>query len=203
LKEAAVSSTRGKGAVVALAGRRIDAEGTVARFPFDQVERVAAEISGHLRKADATALVCSAACGADLIGLGIAQDMGLRTRIILPFARSRFRATSVVDRPRPDYWGALFDSVTDSALACGDLVELDFAEGDDTAYSAANVVIIDEARRLAGAAEQGSPALVALVIWEGGSRGSGDTTHQFAELARSSGFQIDTILTIDSPTGRA
>jgi hypothetical protein len=194
--------------VVALVGRRIDAEAAEKpRFPFDQVERVAAEISGHLRKADATALVCSAACGADLIGLGIAQDMGLRTRIILPFARGRFRETSVVDRPRPDYWGALFDSVTASALARGDLVELGFAEGDDAAYSAANVVIIDEARRLAGASEQGpaagSPALVALVIWEGGSRGSGDMTHQFAELARSSGFQIDTILTIDSPPGRA
>src|SRR6266540_4628367 len=137
--------TQHDGAVVALGGRRIDPERTLTpRFPFDQVDRVGMEIADQLRRSHAVALVCSAACGADLIALETAQEMGLRTRIILPFSAARFRETSVVDRPRPEYWGNMFDRVASVARAHGDLVELDIAEGDD-AYSAASAVVIDEA----------------------------------------------------------
>jgi hypothetical protein len=201
-----VSSIRG--AVIAVAGRRIDAEpAPTPRFPFDQVERVGRTIAGHLREVDVVALVCSAACGADLIALGIAEDMRLRTRIILPFALRRFRETSVVDRPRPEFWGRIFDRVTDAARARGDLVELDFAEGDDTAYSTTNVVIIDEAKKLAAASDHGPaggpPVLLALVVWEGASRGSDDNTHAFAELAKDGGFRIQPVLTLDAATQHA
>ena len=44
-------------------------------------------------------LVCSAACGADLIALQAAGRVSLRRRIVLPFEPSRFRDSSVVDRP--------------------------------------------------------------------------------------------------------
>ena len=131
------SSPQRDGAVVALGGRRIDAEPTLTpRFPFDQVDRVGMEIGEKLRRAHAVALVCSAACGADLIALETAQRMELRTRIILPFSAARFRETSVVDRPRPEFWGSMFDRVTRAARAHGDLVELDKAQADD-AYSTA------------------------------------------------------------------
>src|SRR5215472_15166710 len=145
-----LSSTQHGGAVVALGGRRIDAEPTsTPRFPFDQVGRVGREIAEQLRRSHAVALVCSAACGADLIALETAQKMGLRTRIILPFSAARFRKTSVVDRPRPEFWGAMFDRAATVARTHGDLVELDIAEIND-AYSAANAVVIDEAWKLAG-----------------------------------------------------
>jgi hypothetical protein len=200
----AQSSPQRDGAVVVLSGRRIDAEPTLApRFPFDQVDRVGMEIGEKLRRAHAVALVCSAACGADLIALETAQRMGLRTRIILPFSADRFRETSVVDRPRPEFWGSMFDRVTRAARAHGDLVELDKAQADD-AYSTAIDVIIGEARKLAGIKppEQSrrSLPLVALVVWEGAPRGPGDNTNRFVELAQESDFRVEQILTLNAAT---
>ena len=199
----ALSSTQHGGAVVALGGRRIDAEPTsTARFPFDQVDRVGMEIADQLRRTQAVALVCSAACGADLIALETAQKMGLPTRIVLPFSATRFRETSVVDRPHPEFWGSMFDRATSAARAHGDLIELDAVEADD-AYSMANGVIIREARKLAGVKNQErSLRLIALVVWEGASRGPDDNTNKFVQLAQESGFRIEQVLTLDAATER-
>jgi hypothetical protein len=199
----ALSSTQHGGAVVALGGRRIDAEPTsTARFPFDQVDRVGMEIADRLRRTRAVALVCSAACGADLIALETAQQMGLPTRIVLPFSATRFRETSVVDRPHPEFWGSMFDRATSAARAHGDLIELDAVEADD-AYSMANGVIIREAKKLAGVKNQErSLRLIALVVWEGASRGPDDNTNKFVQLAQESGFRIEQVLTLDAATER-
>jgi len=199
----ALSSTQHGGAVVALGGRRIDAEPTsTARFPFDQVDRVGMEIADRLRRTRAVALVCSAACGADLIALETAQQMGLPTRIVLPFSATRFRETSVVDRPHPEFWGSMFDRATSAARAHGDLIELDAVEADD-AYSMANGVIIREARKLAGVKNQErSLRLIALVVWEGASRGPDDNTNKFVQLAQESGFRIEQVLTLDAAMER-
>ena len=197
------SSTQHGGTVVALGGRRIDAEPTsTPRFPFDQVDRVGREIADQLRRTQAVALVCSAACGADLIALETAQQMGLPTRIVLPFSATRFRETSVVDRPHPEFWGSMFDRATSAARAHGDLIELDAVEADD-AYSMANGVIIREARKLAGVKNQErSLRLIALVVWEGASRGPDDNTNKFVQLAQESGFRIEQVLTLDAATER-
>jgi hypothetical protein len=40
----------------------------------------------------------SAACGADIIASEVASEIGLRRRIVLPFARDLFRETSANDR---------------------------------------------------------------------------------------------------------
>jgi hypothetical protein len=202
-----VTSTQRGGAVVAVGGRRIDPEPTLTpRFPFDQIDRVGMQIADRLRRIDAVALVCSAACGADLIALKTAQEMGLRTRIILPFSAARFRQTSVVDRPRPEFWGNLFDRVTSVAHAHGDLVELDIARGED-AYSSANAIVIDEAQKLAGVSDhkqsRGLASLIALVVWEGASRGDDDNTYKFVELAQHSGFRVEEVLTLNAATERA
>src|SRR5262249_59646571 len=126
-----LSSTQHGGAVVALAGRRIDAEPTsTPRFPFDQVGRVGMEIADQLRRTQAVALVCSAACGADLIALETAQKMGLPTRIILPFSAARFRETSVVDRPRPKFLGSMFDPRASGPRAHSHLVQPDSPQAD-------------------------------------------------------------------------
>src|SRR5262245_20553506 len=64
-------------AVVALGGRRIDPEPTLTpRFPFNQVDRVGMQIADQLSRSHAVALVCSAACGADLIALETAPKDG-------------------------------------------------------------------------------------------------------------------------------
>src|SRR5947209_320182 len=94
--------------VIALAGRRIDAPNAeTPRFPLENREKVGNRIRDFLAEHGATALVCSAACGADLLALEAAEELGLRRRILLPFAPDRFRATSVTDRPGE--WGPLFD----------------------------------------------------------------------------------------------
>ena len=56
-------------------------------------------IRALLNASAATILVSSAACGADLIALSEARELGLGLRIILPFARDKFRISSVADRP--------------------------------------------------------------------------------------------------------
>src|SRR5262252_654388 len=197
----ALSSTQHGGAVVALSGRRIDAEPTsTARFPFDQVDRVGMEIADRLRRTRAVALVCSAACGADLIALETAQQMGLPTRIVLPFSATRFRETSVVDRPHPEFWGSIFDRATSAARAHGEVIELDAVEA-DAAYSMGNGGIIRQARKLAGVKNQErSLRLIALVVWEGASRGPDDNTNKFVQLAQKSGFRIEQVKRANSTT---
>jgi hypothetical protein len=59
-----------RGAVIALAGRRIDAiDAKAARFPLQAVPLVRERVSDLLQREHAKALVSSAACGADLIAL--------------------------------------------------------------------------------------------------------------------------------------
>ena len=134
--------------------------------------------------------MCSAACGADLIALDVAGELGLRRRVVLPFGPGRFRATSVTDRPGD--WGPLFDRIIDEVQAKGDVVLLGLDEGDDATYAAANDAILNEAEALAAE----PPAdVVAVIVWEGGSRGEGDLTEAFATSARARGHPVREVLT--------
>ena len=172
--------------IAALAGRRIDAADAAApRFPLANVGRVRERLEALLRAQCSTALVCSAACGADLLALDVAGGLGLRRRVVLPFAPERFRETSVTDRPGD--WGPLFDRIIGEAAAAGDVVMLGLDEGDDATYAAANEAILNEAERLAGA---GPSDAIAIIAWEGGSRGEGDLTEAFASSARPRGHAI-------------
>jgi hypothetical protein len=101
-------------AVVAVAGRRIDPTGSMPpRFPLENVPLVRQRLAEVLAAEHTSALVCSAACGTDLIALEEAERLGLRRRIVLPFSPERFRATSVVDRP--GNWGPVFDRLVAGA----------------------------------------------------------------------------------------
>jgi hypothetical protein len=183
-------------AIVALAGRRIDRPGAQPpRFPLDQVEEVGHRIAEALSRIRASCLVCSAACGADLVALEQAEQLGLRRRIVLPFAPKRFRESSVIDRPGA--WGPVFDRQIAAAIATGDLVVLEHGGGDDNAYAAANEAIVREAQALARlAGSDGPQRLVAMLVWEGTPRSEGDATAGFGELAKRAGFEEETILTL-------
>jgi hypothetical protein len=182
-------------AVVALAGRRIDPAGAdPARFPLEQVPLVRQRVADALRELRATALVCSAACGADIVALEQAERLGVRRRIVLPFAPQRFRESSVTDRPGD--WGPKFDRQIASAISARDLVVLDVAGDGELAYAAANKAIVGEATELArsrGAATE--QRLIALLVWEGSARAGGDATADFGSLARGAGFAEQFILT--------
>jgi hypothetical protein len=143
------------------------------RFPSENVDRVKERIQSLFASRNATALVCSAACGADLLALEAAETQHMRRRVVLPFSREVFRRTSVVDRPGD--WGARYDRALDQVEEDDDLVALGFREDDSGAYVATNSVILDHAMSLARDLGLG---ILAVVVWDQ-SRGPGDITEQF------------------------
>jgi hypothetical protein len=146
---------------------------------------------------NAVALVCSAACGADLVALEQARQLGLRRRIVLPFAPERFRKTSVVDRPGG--WGPVYDQQLAATAAAGDLLVLDTVTGGDTAYAAANEAIVREAQALARTGRPDDPhRLIAILVWEGAPRPGNDATARFRDLARRAGFEEQSVSTLSA-----
>jgi hypothetical protein len=169
--------------IVAFAGRRIDAEeaGEPGKFPLANVDRVHREAEQFLRERRPAVVVGSAACGADLLVLEAAGRLGIRGRVVLPFDRATFRAASVTDRPGD--WGPRFDKVV-AALTPGDLIELQFDSDDETAYERTNVEIFRQCETLASLHEP----CVALILWNGETRGEGDVTEAFLNEAERRGW---------------
>lgn len=183
--------------IVALAGRQVDPENVrIPRFPTKNVAEVQERIRALLVERGADALVCSAAAGADLLALRVAGELGLRRRIILPFARDRFRETSVIDRP--GNWALLYERVLAEVEAVGDLVVLPDVDKGDAAYAVANMAILDDALGLVpqvvrNCSERG---VLVAIVWEGGPRGTGDLTAAFAADAHARGLPVVEVLTI-------
>ena len=179
------------GTVTALAGRRIDADNRgVPRFPPENEAIVARRIRDMLIATASKTLVCSAACGADILALEVASGLGLSRRVILPFLRARFRATSVADRG--EEWGRRFDAVL-SQLSDKDIVELSLQGSDDEAYSMTNIKIIDEAISMASATDRHA---FAVVVWDGLSRGKADHTEAFRRLATEQQLELVRVRTL-------
>ncbi len=177
--------------VIALAGRRVDPLVTTeARFPVANVPIVEQRVRAVLTDTGATALVSSAACGADLIAQRLADRLCMRRRIVLPFDVTRFRDTSVTDRPGD--WGSVYDSLVQSATETGDVVVLGSVEV-ESSYAAANERILAEAERLAA---QLDVSATAVVVWNGRPRGSGDLTAQFRDLAAGRGLRVIEVQTM-------
>lgn len=192
--------------IIALAGRRIDAlDAQTPRFPLKNIAKVQECISALFVEHKVTALVCSGACGADLLALDAAGELGLRRRIVLPFGSNRFRKSSVTDRPGE--WGDLFDRISREVKAAGDLVVFDNIGEEEEAYTAVNQAILDEAIALArqddgndSHAKNNSSSLeervLAVIVWDGAERGKEDLTAMFAQVARERGLRIAEILTL-------
>ena len=178
-----------EGTVTALAGRRIDAAASSEpRFPPQNETAVAERIRNMLVGTASKGVVSSAACGADILALESASQLGLKRRVVLPFSRGRFRESSVADRG--EAWGARFDSIL-SELRAEDIVELNFQGADDDAYAAANVRILDEAAKMA----ENQP-VIAAIVWNGLVRGSSDLTDAFRQLAASRELETVSIPTL-------
>lgn len=175
--------------VAALAGRRIDAEGTkVSQFPLTMIPIVKHALSELLLNERVSLLICSAACGADLLALDAALEAGIRCRVILPFEPSRFRQTSVIDRPGD--WGSLFDRIVSFVDSKGDLIVLRDEQSAKRAYQRANEVIIREAIAAP------NPRRLAIIVWEGQPRLKDDATAEFRHLAIAAGMLERTVPTI-------
>lgn len=191
--------------VVAITGRRIDAPGSqIDRFPLESAPAVQTRIRDVLREIGAQAVVCSGACGADLLALSVAEELGIQAYVVLPFARERFRETSVVDRPGD--WGPMFDQLIDHAQARGRLDVIEASGSNHDAYLDAVKRIVDEAVELTKHALDGQVAVVAgsltvVAVWDGEPRGPDDITAYFLAEAQQRGFAAREVLTMpETPT---
>jgi hypothetical protein len=183
--------------VIALAGRRIDAaDAPVARFPPGNEGKVRVRLGRVFEELAPTALVSSAACGADLLALEVAGAMGLRRVVVLPWGRERFRGLSVVDRGAG--WGERYDRVIDEVEADGELSVLGIDDGDEAAYAATNEAILRRAIEVAGEPGGAGDAheVIAVPVWDGKPRGPDDFTHRFLLAARTRGLEIREIRTL-------
>ena len=183
--------------VIALAGRRIDApDADIPRFPPANEGRVRDRLRRAFEELGATAVVSSAACGADLVALEVAGTLELRRIVVLPWGRERFRERSVVDRSQT--WGERYDRVLDEVEAAGGLRVLALEEDGEAAYAATNEAILSEARELGGKAGKGGEAhrVVAVPVWDGQSRGPSDFTEQFVDAARALGLEVREVRTL-------
>jgi hypothetical protein len=179
--------------IIALAGRRIDpSDIDNPAFPLAAVPTVRNRLRELLIKQNATTLVSSAACGADLIAQQTAGELGIRQRIVLPFDPTRFRDTSVTDRPGD--WGPVFDAIIAEVQANQALINLQSESDTDEPYLQTNQAILNEATSLA--TESGDQA-IAVIVWNGLSRGEDDITQLFAESARNRGLQVLEVSTLD------
>jgi hypothetical protein len=178
--------------VAALAGRRIDADdATTPRFPIAGVPIVRDAIADLLRNEGVEMLVCSAACGADLVALQVATSLRIQCRIVLPYAPEEFRRTSVVDRPGD--WGHLYDRLVSEINAVGDLVVLDGLVDDDRAYAQANEAIISQVDTVANGRRR-----LAILVWEGQAHDDTDATAEFGRLASAAGMERREVITCES-----
>jgi hypothetical protein len=176
---------------VALAGRRIDLPHVIEmRFPFQNVSRVRQRLRGFFSFYKITTLVCSAACGADLLALNIANELNIDRKIILPFAPVVFKMKSV-NHCTGD-WKTFFENAieTDEGL---DLLIMDSADDDQQAYEKANVAILDTAEKLE---QQKNEKMIVLIVWDGKRRGTDDVTAHFLNEAKSRKLAIKEINTL-------
>ena len=178
--------------IIALAGRRIDSpDADTPRFPEacrGPVRERLRELFGTL---GATALVGSGACGADLLAMDVAGELGMRRRMVLPFEPGRFRETSVEDRPGD--WGPLFERILAEVAGEGGVTILPEIDDASAAYTVANTAILNDAKRISEAessAGVSDPAeVVAVIVWDGVSRGEEDVTADFAREVQGRGFR--------------
>ncbi len=178
--------------IITLAGRRVDQQNAPeTRFPVNNVERVRQRIRATFINLHARALVCAAACGADILALEVAGDLGLRRYVVLPYSPEMFRESSVMDCPGD--WGPRYDRILADVKKQGDLAVYDYDQHQEEAYFAANHDILDNAEELGKEMEL---ELAAIVVWDGESRGPDDVTGHFLEEAKRRGLTVMEISTL-------
>jgi hypothetical protein len=175
----------GQTAVLALAGRRVDAAGTAAKhFPAENVVNVRRDLEGLFRTWSIGVLVSSAACGADLLALDVARDLRVPSRIILAGDKEQFRLTSVTDRPGE--WGPLFDALVTDAETRGSLVIVN-RSGEESPYAKVTREILKTATEEASTL---NAHFLAVAVWDGQKKRGDDHTAMFLELAREVGATV-------------
>lgn len=181
------NATNPKGPVVVSAGRRVDApDADAPRFPAANVDAVRQKILDFFNKHSPSALVSSAACGADLLALEVAGKKHVTRYVLLGAEPAVFRKESVTDRP--GNWGAKFDQVMKSAK-----VEVLKLPAGQEGYLQTNLDLLNRAQALA---KQLGTSVEALVIWNEEARGADDVTAHFLTEARQRKIPVTEISTL-------
>jgi hypothetical protein len=179
--------TTSPGPVLISAGRRVDpADAAVSRFPSSEVAEVRRKIQKFFAQEKPRAVVCSAACGADLLVLDVARSRHTERFVLLPSEQKEFRKTSVTDRPGD--WGELYDGV----LKTSKVEVLKLPEGQE-GYLETNLKLLDRGQELA---RKYSVSTEALVVWNQESRGPDDVTAHFLEQANLRNIPVNEISTL-------
>ena len=180
--------------VITIAGRRVDAPGTeTPRFPLSQVGSIKKKLIEFLEKMKVTDIISSGAAGADLIALEAAGILNIRRHLILPFARDKFRDTSVIDRPGE--WGSIYDSIVTDLKRSNRLIVLNYQGQDEQAYEKTNIAMLEYAKKIS---EKKSPpdTILALIIWDGKPKNDNDITYHFILEAKKRNFETTEINTL-------
>jgi hypothetical protein len=174
---------------IVLAGRRIDAEDAEARrFPLCNAPLVEGRLHSFFAQSRPLRLICSAACGADLLALKASELTGIpRRTIVIPYSPAQFYETSVADRPGD--WRNLYFEHVERAQAQGELIVLNASRGSDEAYSKATAKLVLEA-------SHSEPPHIACIVWEGQSQGDTGQSMDLKVAAECRHWQVEEIMTV-------
>ena len=162
--------------VVAFAGHMIDAPGRPrARFPAALESAVRTALRAHLAKLHEPVVYTSAACGADLIFIEAAQDIGAEVNIVLPFDRLDFVRTSVAVGGKG--WVERFDAALSRATRVIHATEEGYL-GDRVLFEYA-ALLLEGLAVLRAAQLQATPSMVCVI--DGDSTGDIGGTHSSFE----------------------
>ena len=180
--------------VLALAGRRIDdPQEKAVSFPIKNINSVRAKLKTLFILLKPSMLVCSGSCGADLLALEVAGELGIARSMVIPFAPELFKSRSVEDRPGG--WAAIFDKVCEQVKREEKVLAMNYPANDDDAYRKTNIHILNRAQILAE-----TPGDIkdvrAVIVWDLGPKGEKDTSAHFKNEAEKRGLEIVEINTL-------
>ena len=180
--------------VLAIAGRRIDdPKEKVVSFPLKNISDVRAKLKSLFISLKPSALVSSGSCGADLLALEVAGELGIARSMILPFSPELFKSRSVEDRPGD--WSHLFDRIYEQVKKEEKVLIMNYPVDDDDAYRKTNVEILKRAQVLSERQDD-NKFVRAVVVWESGSKGDKDSSAHFKNEAEQRGFRVEQVNTL-------
>ncbi len=169
--------------VIAFAGHMIDAPGrSVPRFPAALESAVRTALRAHLARLRQPVVYTSAACGADLIFIEAAQEIGAEVNVVLPFDREDFVRTSVAIGG--DQWVARFDAALERATRVIFATEEAYLD-DDVLFDYA-AMLLEGLTALRAAQLETTPSLL-CVIDAGGKGRLGGAHASFDRWSRNVG----------------